>query len=91
MFYNIRAERELGNLVKRQEAVELLNELLAYCKELNPRFISLKPSRQADDFELHIKDHVADADCKNLRRIVQEHGLAIKESPDYLVIYTPKP
>jgi len=77
--------------VKRQEAVELLNELLAYCKDLNPRLIALQPSRQADDFELHIKDHVADADCQNLRRIVQKHGLAIKESPDYRVIYTPKP
>ncbi len=84
-------ERELGNFVKRQEAVELLNELLAYCKELNPRLISLKPSRQPDDFEIHIKDHVADADRENLKSIVQKHGLAIKENTDYLIIYTPKP
>jgi hypothetical protein len=77
--------------VKRQEAVELLNELLAYCKQLNPRLISLHPSKQADDFEIHIKDHVADADCENLKRIVQKRGLSIKEHNDFWVIYTPKP
>jgi hypothetical protein len=76
--------------LKRQEAVELLNELLAYCKQLNPRFISLHPSKQADNFELHIKDPIGDACYAHLKIIVQNRGLAIKEQNEFLIIYTLK-
>jgi hypothetical protein len=76
--------------LKRQEAVEVLKEILASCKLLNPSYLSLHLSKHSGDYELHIKNHVAAASWNTLKEIVQKHGLAMREYDGFLVVYTPE-
>jgi hypothetical protein len=70
--------------------VEVLKEILESC-EINPSVVSLHPSEQADDFELHIRDHVAAASWNRLKGIIQKRGLAAEKHNGFLIVYTPKP
>jgi hypothetical protein len=75
--------------LKRQEAVEVLKEILKSCN-INPSYVSLHPLNQADDYELHIRNQIDDSFWKNLMDIVQKHSLAVRKIDEILVIYTPK-
>ena len=66
--------------MKRQEAVEVLKEILKSCNLINPSYVSLHPLTQADDYELHIKNQIDDSHWNILNDIVQKHGLAMRES-----------
>jgi hypothetical protein len=76
--------------LKRQEAVEVLKEILESCKLLDPSYLSLHLSKQPDSYELHIKNHVAAASWNILKEIVQKHGLAMREYDGFLVVYSPE-
>jgi hypothetical protein len=76
--------------VKRREAVEVLKEILKSCNLINPSWVSLHPSKQTDDYELHIKNQIADTSRNSLRDIIKKRGLAMIEHDGFLVIYTPK-
>jgi hypothetical protein len=88
-FYNICKKANWGIAVKRQEAVEVLKEILKSCNLINPSYVSLHPLKQ-DDYELHIKNQIASSHWNTLNEIVQKHGLAMKEYDGFLLIYTPE-
>jgi hypothetical protein len=79
-----------GIQVKRQEAVEVLREILRSCNLLNPSYVSLHPLQQEDEYELQIKNQIADSHWNTLKDIVQKHGLAMQEYDGFLIIYTPE-
>jgi hypothetical protein len=79
--------------MKREEAIELLKEIVAACKNIDYKLISLEsPSEKAnadsEGFELHVKNHFNEADWKRLKSIVQTRGLSVKEYDGWLIIYT---
>ena len=75
--------------MKRQEAVEVLREILRSCDLLDPTYVSLHPLQKEDEYELQIRNHIAEAHWNTLIDIVKKHGLAVKECDDFLVVYTP--
>jgi hypothetical protein len=79
--------------MKREEAIELLKEIVAACKNIDYKRISLEsPSEKAnadsEGFELHVKNHFNEADWKRLKSIVQTRGLSVKEYDGWIIIYT---
>jgi hypothetical protein len=74
--------------VKRQEAVEVLKEILKSCNLINFSYVSLHPLKEADEYELHIKNHVPES-CQNLLNdIIEKDGLAMREQNCFLLICT---
>ena len=81
--------------LKRQGAIELLKEIVEATKSVNYKHISLKPpsgntQTKSESYELHIKNHLNEADWKSLKNIAQKHSLSIKEYNGYFIIYKPK-
>ena len=79
--------------MKREEAIILLKEIVAACKDIDFKHISLKPPNEkanadSEGFELHVKNHINEADWKFLKSIVQAHGLNLKEYDGWVIIYT---
>ena len=77
--------------MKRQEAVELLKEIVAGCKSISPNHISLKsPSDEdtiSEGYELHIKNHFDKADLKCLSDILHKRSLTMKNHDGFVAIY----
>ena len=81
--------------MKREEAIELLKEIVAACKDIDYKHISLKaPSEKAnvdsEGFELHVKNNFSEANWKCLKGIVQQRGLSVKDYDGWVIIYTSK-
>ena len=79
--------------MKREETIKLLKEIVKTCKNIDFKHISLKPSNEkanadTENFELHIKNQINEADWKCLKSIVQAHGLNLKEYDGWVIIYT---
>ena len=79
--------------MKREEAIELLKEIVKTCKNIDFKHISLKPPSEnansdSEGFELHVKNQINEANWKCLKSIVQAHGLNLKEYDGWVIIYT---
>jgi hypothetical protein len=88
-FYNLCKRTTQGDTLKRREAVETLKEILESCNLINPSYVSLHPLKEADEYELHIKNQIPDSCQDQLNDIMQRRGLAMKEYGGFLLIYTP--
>jgi hypothetical protein len=75
--------------MKRQLAVDVVKAIGGACKLLNPRKISLE-STVVGHYEIHIVSSVDDATWLCLKEIAKTHGLGIKSTSDYLIIYRPE-
>lgn len=73
----------------RQEAVDVVKEIEASCKFLNPREIFLEQSDKADHYEIHVKDHIDDEIWECLKGIAKKSDLEMKLTDHMLVIYKP--
>jgi hypothetical protein len=77
--------------MRRQEAVELLREIVASCHSIHPNHISLKTPSDKDTvsegYELHIKDHFDETDLKCLKGILRKRSLRMKTYDGFLAIY----
>ena len=81
--------------MKREEAIRLLQEIVARCRTIDYNQILLKSpgekaSADSEGFELHVKNHPSEADQKCLKGIVQTRNLSMRESNGWLVFYRPK-
>ncbi len=81
--------------MKREEAIQLLKEIVTACETVDYRRISLKSPGEktnpdSEGFELNLKNHFSEAEWKRLKGIVQAHGLSLKENGDCVTIYTPR-
>ncbi len=81
--------------MKREEAIQLLKEIVAACETVDYKRISLespseKTNPDSEGFKLRFKDHFSEAEWKLLRGIVQAHGLSVNEYDDCVIIYTPR-
>jgi predicted translin family RNA/ssDNA-binding protein len=79
--------------MKREEAIELLREIVKTCKNIDFKHISLKPPSEkanadSEGFELHVKNQLNEADWKCLKGIVQTRGLSVKEHDGWIIIHT---
>jgi hypothetical protein len=75
--------------MKRQEAVGVVKEIGGACKLLNPKKINLE-SAVVGHYEIHIESSVDDATWLCLKDIAKKHGLGIKSTNEYLIIYRPE-
>ena len=81
--------------LKRQEAMQLLKEVVAATESVDYTHISLKPPSEntqtkSEGYELHIKNQFDEADWISLKNIIQKRGLSMKEYDGYIVIYKPR-
>jgi hypothetical protein len=81
--------------LKRQEAIELLKEIVAACERVDYTNITLKPpsdeaAEKSVGYELHIKDHFNEEDWKCMNDITQKRGLSMKKRVNQVVIYKPR-
>jgi hypothetical protein len=81
--------------LKRQEAIELLKEIVAATKSVNYTQISLNPPSEkvqmkSEGYELHVKNHFDEADWQSLKTVIQKRGLSMQEYDGYIVIYKPR-
>ena len=75
----------------RNDAVNLFREIHDKIPELSPQAVSLieaKPHDPLSTYTLHFKGLCAGCK-KQVIKIANEHGLAIKEQENELTIYTP--
>ncbi len=76
--------------MKKDEAVEVLNEIMKTC--MFPRFIALnltnpQATTEKQNYELQIRGSLSSNDWKCLKDIVQRRNLNMKETSDFIVIY----
>jgi hypothetical protein len=77
--------------VQRQKAVDVMKEIAVSCKLLNPKKVSLEPSSEKGDFEIHVIGHVDDESWECLKKLAKKYDLGIKLENHLLVIYSPVP
>ena len=75
--------------MQRQDAVEVVKDIGASCKLLNPKKINLQLT-VAGDYEIHIESAVDDENWQCLKAIANKYNLGIKLTKQTLVIYTPE-
>jgi hypothetical protein len=76
--------------MRRQEAVEVMKEIGASCKLLNPKAISLELlTGVAGHYEIHIKGSVDSENWQCLKSIARKYDLGIKLSDQTLIIFRP--
>jgi hypothetical protein len=80
--------------MSKQEAVELLNEIVKTC--MLPRYITLESSNpraspETQNFQLRIGNHFDAKTWECLKGIVRKRGLSMKEKGDYVAIYKEEP
>ena len=73
----------------RQKAVEVLKEIGASCKLLNPKEITLEPTGVAGHFEIHVRGHVDDETWECLKKLAKKQDLGLRQTDHMLVIYAP--
>jgi hypothetical protein len=79
--------------LKREEAVNLLQEIIQHCTSFESYFVALMPPDSDDllshGYQLHIKGIIAQANIDCIVPIVEKYKLAIENEPqkDVLIIY----
>jgi hypothetical protein len=73
----------------KPDATEILKEIQATCKLINPSFISHKETGKGT-FEIHIKAHLDNTSWNCVKEVIKNHKVAIKETYGDIIIYTPQ-
>ncbi len=73
----------------RQEAINLMKEISASCKFLNPSQITLENSERTGHYVIHVKDHVDDATWECLKALAKKLSLEISLTDYLLIIHRP--
>jgi len=84
----LREETE-GDALQRQKAVNVIKEIGANCKLLNPKAITLEETGKAGHFEIHVKGHFDDESWECLKELAKKDHLGVKQTDHTLVIYAP--
>ncbi len=71
----------------RQEAVDIMKEIGASCRFLNPSQITLEQSESAGHYVIHVRDHVDDASWECLKALAKRLGLDIRLTDHLLIIH----
>jgi len=79
----------------RNEAAEILKEVLISCRVLEGRNVKLMPPDAASVLskgcQIHVEKVNDGVTQSCISRIARKHQLSVHEDGDYLVIYKPKP
>ncbi len=80
--------------MRKEEAIAVLNEIMKTC--MFPRSVALnltnpQAEMEKQRYELQIRGGLNSRDWECIKRIVQKRGLEMKETNDFVVIYSMKP
>ncbi len=79
--------------MNRAEAVSIIKEIFSSCQLVESEHISLIPpalhNAVARGFQVEIKTRLSNNDRLCVEAILQKHNFALKEKPEFSIIYEP--
>ena len=77
----------MGSVLKRDEALSFLKEVLNASPYMSPEALSLTQLGDSNNYSLNIKEYF---DSKILKEIAQKRHLMVKEEKNVTVVYSAK-
>lgn len=83
--------RSIGVFMERNEAVEIIEELVEGCVEIDGQYLALMPpnplSKLSVGYQVHVKANLSGSERKCFEDLLNEHNLVWHETDGETVIY----